>query len=195
MTLFKSKAQRKLERDMEVRKGAQTIRRNIRSLEKNIKEYREKAVRAKQIEANDQLQVVRDAIRRSIAQICMQERQLLAIETAIQMRNQAETMSQFAASMAAVSSSISAAFGSADMDLTMANYEKAMSQAQDMEERMNLFLDMSADVMASEGTAEEFVSMEEVDRIIDDDLQAAETKSLDERIDAAIAGSAEHSSV
>ncbi len=149
MGLFKSKAKRKMERDMEIRKGIQSIRRNIRNLEKNVKEYRGKAVRARQIEALDQLNVVRDALRRSMAQIRLQERQLLAIETAMQMKNQAESMSQFASSMTAVSSSIAEAFGSADMDTTLANYERAMSQADDMEERMSLFLDMSADALGA----------------------------------------------
>ncbi len=186
MGLFKSKEQRKTERDMEVRKGIQAIRRNIRSLEKNLKDYRIKAVRAKQISATDQLNVIRDAIRRSMAQIRLQERQMLAIETAMQMKNQAETMSQFASSMTAVSTSIGEAFNQMDMDATLGNYEQAMNQAQDMEERMNLFLDMSSDVMSMGGESEELVSMDEIDHLIDEDLQLAEAGRLDEKINAAM---------
>jgi hypothetical protein len=186
MSLFKSKAQRRMERDLEIRKGLQAIRRNINTLDKNIRQYREKAVRARQIEAQDQLAVLRDAIRRSMAQIRMQERQLLAMETAMQMKNQAESMQQFATSMQAVSRSIAEAFGGTDMESTLANYEKAMMQAQDMEERMNLFLDLSADVMGTEGTSEELVSLEEIDRLIEEDLQAAEANRLDARIDAVL---------
>ncbi len=186
MSLFKSKAQRRMERDMEIRKGIQAVRRNIRNIEKNAKEYREKAVRAKQIDAMEQLNVLREAIRRSMAQIRTQERQLLAIETAMQMKNQAESMQQFASSMQAVSSSIAEAFGGTDMEATLANYEKAMAQAEDMEQRMDLFLDMSADTMGSQSAGEDLVSMEEIDRLIDEDLQAAEASRLDAKIDAAM---------
>jgi len=186
MDFFKSKEQRKADRDMEVRKGLQAIRRNIRSLEKDLKDYRTKAVRAKQISATEQLNVIRDAIRRSMAQIRLQERQMLAIETAMQMKNQAETMVQFASSMTAVSTSIGDAFNQVDMDVTLGKYEQAMTQAQDMEERMNVFLDMSSDVMSMNGEADDLVSMDEIDHLIDEDLQLAESGRLDEKINAAL---------
>lgn len=190
MGLFKTSAERKRERDLQVRKGLQAIRRNIRSLEKNLKDYRAKAVRAKQLEATEQLNMLRDVIRRSMAQMRLQERQLLAIETAVQMKNQAEVAEQFAASMVAVSRSISEAFGSVDMDATLANYEQAMARAEDMEQRMELFLDLTADVMSSEDAAgAELVSMEEIDRLIEQDVEAAEASRLDEKIDQALARS------
>ena len=184
MNLFKSKAQRQMDRDIEIRRGIQTLKRNLRSLDKNVSDYRSKAVRAKQIEATDQLKVLKDAIRRSLAQSRMQERQLLAIETAMQMKNQAESMEQFASSMQAVSQSISAAFGGTDLNQTMGNYERAMAQAKDMEERMNLFLDMSSDMMGVEGGADDLVSDEEIDRLIDADTGMNESRALDARIDA-----------
>jgi len=190
MGLFKTSAERKRERDLQVRKGLQAIRRNIRSLEKNLKDYRAKAVRAKQLEATEQLNMLRDVIRRSMAQMRLQERQLLAIETAVQMKNQAEVAEQFAASMVAVSRSISEAFGSVDMDATLANYEQAMTRAEDMEQRMELFLDLTADAMSSEDAAgAELVSMEEIDRLIEQDVEAAEASRLDEKIDQALARS------
>lgn len=186
MSLFMSRRQRQLQRDQDVRKGIQTIRRNLRALEKNMRDYRLKAVRAKQIGAEDQLRVLRDAIGRSLSQMRLQERQLLAVETAQQMKNQAEAMQQFASSMAAVSKSIASAFGGTDMDQVMNNYERAMSQAQDMEERMNVFLDMSADMMGGEGSADELVTAGEIDRLIEEDLQMAESRKLDDRIDEAL---------
>lgn len=187
MNLFKSQAQRQLERDMEIRRGIQTIRRNLRTLEKSVADYRAKAVRAKQIESNEQLRVLKDAIRRSLAQMRMQERQLLAVETALQMKTQAEATQQFVVSMQAVSKSIAASFGGADLGRTLGDYEKALAQARDMEERMNLFLDTSADLMSVEGSSDGLVSDEEVDRMIDDDLAASESDHLDARINAELA--------
>jgi len=184
MNLFKSKAQRQMDRDIEIRRGIQTLKRNLRSLDRNVSDYRAKAVRAKQIEATDQFNVLKDAIRRSLTQSRMQERQLLAIETAMQMKNQAESMEQFASSMQAVSQSIATAFGGTDLNQTMGNYERAMAQAKDMEERMNLFLDMSSDMMGVEGDADDLVSDEEIDRLIDTDTGMNESRALDARIDA-----------
>lgn len=187
MNLFKSQAQRQLERDMDIRRGIQSIRRNLRNLEKSVADYRAKAVRAKQIESGEQLRVLKDAIRRSLAQMRLQERQLLAVETALQMKSQAEATQQFVVSMQAVSKSIAASFGGADLGRTLGDYEKALAQARDMEERMNLFLDTSADLMAAEGSADDLVSAGEIDRMIDDDLAASESCRLDARIDAELA--------
>lgn len=186
MSLFMSRRQRQLQREHDIRKGIQAIRRNLRALEKNMRDYRFKAVRAKQIGADDQLRVLRDAIGRSLSQMRLQERQLLAIETAQQMKNQAEAMQTFASSMTAVSTSIASAFGGTDMDTVMSNYERAMSQAQDMEERMNVFLDMSSDMLGSEAGADELVTADEIDRLIEEDVQMAESRKLDDRIDEAL---------
>ena len=187
MNLFKSQAQRQLERDMDIRRGIQVIRRNLRNLEKSLSDYRAKAVRAKQIESNEQLRVLKDAIRRSLAQMRMQERQLLAVETALQMKSQAEATQQFVVSMQAVSKSIAVSFGDADLSRTLGDYEKALTQARDMEERMSLFLDTSADMMSMDGSADGLVSADEIDRMIDDDLAANESGRLDARIDAELA--------
>lgn len=187
MNLFKSQAQRQLERDMDIRRGIQVIRRNLRNLEKSVAEYRAKAVRAKQIEAGDQLRVLKDAIRRSLAQMRLQERQLLAVETALQMKTQAEATQQFVVSMQAVSKSIAVSFGGADMSHTLGEYEKALVQARDMEERMNLFLDTSADLLAIDASADGLVGADEIDRMIDDDLRGEEASRLDARIDAELA--------
>ena len=45
MGLFKSKEERKLERDMEIRKGINELKRNVRGLEKHEKDYLKKAKR------------------------------------------------------------------------------------------------------------------------------------------------------
>ena len=48
MPLFKTREERRIEREIEVRKGINAIRANIRDLERNEKEYLAKAKRAKQ---------------------------------------------------------------------------------------------------------------------------------------------------
>ena len=44
MGLFKSKAERKLERDMQIRKGINECKRTIRGLEKHEKDYLKKII-------------------------------------------------------------------------------------------------------------------------------------------------------
>ena len=138
MGLFKSKEERRIERDIQVRQGIAQIRRQITALAKNEKEFLAKARRAKQIGAPDQISFLRQTLRRTMAGRLQMERQLLAIETAAQIKNQAESYSVFAKSMTAVSRSIGEVFGSTDLVRTQHDFEKAMAQAQTMEQRMKI---------------------------------------------------------
>ena len=176
MGLFKSKEERRIERDIQVRQGIAQIRRQITALAKNEKEFLAKARRAKQIGAPDQISFLRQTLRRTMAGRLQMERQLLAIETAAQIKNQAESYSVFAKSMTAVSRSIGEVFGSTDLVRTQHDFEKAMAQAQTMEQRMNVFLDMTTETMGSMEASggEELVSDDELDRLISADATQEE---------------------
>jgi hypothetical protein len=188
MGLFKSKEERRIERDMEVRKGISAMKRNIRTLEKNEKGYVKKAMRAKQIGAMDQLDFIKKTLKKTACQRRMLERQLLNIETAAQIKNQAEAHAQFARSMHAVSRSIAEVFGTTNWAETQKDFEKAMAQAESIEQRMEIFLDMSADSMFGyEGAAsEDLVSDDEIDRLIETEIAHEEGKTLDKEIDAGL---------
>lgn len=183
MGLFKSREERKIERSMEIKKGVNTVKRTIRDLAKNERDYIEKAKRARQLGSKGQLALLRDTVRKTMGQRMLLERQLLAIETAEQMKNQAETYGQFARSMNAVSKAIAEVFQATDMNQVTQDFEKAMSRAQNMEERMELFLDMTADSMGtSEGAGAELVSDAELDQLIDGKVAAEEGAGLDATI-------------
>lgn len=170
MGLFKSKEERRIERDMQVRQGLATIRKQVKDLERNEKEFLDKARRAKRIGSGEQLAFLKKAIRQTIGQRMGMERQLLAIETAAQMKNQMESYAAFAKSMNAVSRSIGEVFGTVDMAKTQRDFESAMSKAQSMEERMSVFLDMTSDTMLSgAGEDESVISDEELDRLLETD--------------------------
>jgi hypothetical protein len=167
MKLFKSREERRLEREMEIRKGINLIRRNIRDLARNEKAYIEKARKAREIGSAEQLEFLKRTLKQTAGQRRLMERQLLNIETAAQIKNQAEAHAQFARAMDAVSRSISEMFGATDMARTQLNFEKAMARAATLEERMNLFLDLSSRSMFdSEPAGEEIVSDEEIERLI-----------------------------
>ena len=62
MGLFKSKDERRIERDLEIRKGLAGIKRNIKQLEKHEREYLKKAQRAKRINSSEQLGFLKVAV-------------------------------------------------------------------------------------------------------------------------------------
>ena len=189
MGLFKSPEDRRIERELSIRKGINSIRRNIRDLDRNENEYLKKARRALQMGSHDQVSFLKSALKRTAVQKRAMERQLLNIETALQIKNQAEAHSEFATAMNALSTSISEMFGKTDFARTQKDFEKAMMQAQSMEERADLFLEMSSQsLFGYEGSGEELVSDDEIDRMIEDEAVAEESKSeLDSAIEDGLA--------
>ncbi|MBI4576483.1 MAG: hypothetical protein HY722_09500 [Planctomycetes bacterium] len=189
MGLFKSEEERRIERDLEIKKGVAAVKRTIRELERNEKDYIEKAKRARQLGSSGQVDFLKKTIRKTAGQRLLLERQLLAIETAAQLKNQAETYGQFARSMNAVSRSIAEVFGDTDMARTQKDFERAMAQAQTMEQRMDLFLDLSAQSMFSgqtDAAAEDLVSEADIDRLLEDKVVHEEGDDLDREIDAGL---------
>ena len=182
MSLFKSKAERKIERDIQVRQGIAQVRKQLKDLEKNEKQYLEKARRARRIASGEQLGFLKKAIRQTMAQRMLLERQMLAIETAVQLKNQAETYAAFAKSLNAVSRSIGEVFGSVDLAKTQKDFEIAIAKAETMEQRMDIFLEMTGEsFMAGEKAEDEgIITDEELDRLI----EAGEAKPV---MDAEIA--------
>ena len=179
---WKSKEERRIERDLQVRKGIVTLEKQAKGLESDLGDYKKLAVDAKRIGSKQQLATVKSAIKRTLAQLRMSREQLLAIKTAQKIKAQAETHSEFAKSMNAVSRAIADVFGSTDLVATQKNFEKAMVQADTMQQRMELFLDSANEVMSVSGDVDKLVSDEEVDRMIDDLATSAEKEGLDKRI-------------
>lgn len=168
MGIFKSKEERRIARDMEIKKGIQRIRRQIKELGKSEEEWLEKARQAASIKANDQLAFVRKSLKATTFQRRMLERQLLTIEAAYQMKNQAESFSIFAESMGVVSKSINEVYKTTDLEATQKNFEHAMMQAETMSQRMDLFLDMSKDSLFETDSVagEQLVTDDEIDQMI-----------------------------
>ncbi|MBN1441692.1 MAG: hypothetical protein JXA90_03235 [Planctomycetes bacterium] len=167
MRLFKSREQRRIEREIQIRKGIHAIRKNIQDLGRNEKEYARKARRAQELGSPDQVEFLKKTLKRTAGQKRLMERQLLNIETANQIKNQAEAHAGFARAMNALSRSIRESFGAADMARTTRNFEMAMAQADSLEAQMELFLDMSSQSMFGyEPSGEEIVTDAEIDAMI-----------------------------
>lgn len=183
MGLFKSKAERKLERDMEIRRGVNECRRSIRGLERHEKDYLKKARRAKELGARDQLSFIKKTLKQTYVQRRQLERQLLAIETAAQRKNQMEMQGQFAKSLSAISRSIAEVFGDVDWVATQKNFERAMLQAETFEQQADIFMEASQETMFTEGAhSEELVTDEEIDQLIENAGTREEAREIDQQI-------------
>ncbi|MHC5038351.1 MAG: hypothetical protein ACYTHM_13635 [Planctomycetota bacterium] len=183
MGLFKSREERRIERDMEVRKGLAAMKRQIKGLEKHERDYLTKARRAKALGDDGQLNFLKGTLKRTAAQRRMLERQLLSLETAQQLKNQAEIHSTFARSMNAVSNAISEAFGSTDLEKTQRDFEKAVARAENMEQRMDLLLEMGEEMMSAEPAGvDEVISDPELDQLIEGGAAESEGAAFDQEI-------------
>lgn len=183
MGLFKSKAERKMERDLEIRKGINHVKRQIRDLERNEKDYITKAKRARKMGAKDQFSFLRNTLKKTASQKILLERQLLNIETAYQIKNQAEAHAQFAKSMNAVSSSIAETFGATDLAETQKDFETALMKAESMEQQMEIFLDSVSSSLGMEPSASaDLVSDEEIDQMVEGEVVHEEGEPLDAEI-------------
>jgi hypothetical protein len=189
MTLFKSRSKRKMERELAIRRAVNHIKKQVGSLEQNERGYVEKAKRALQMGSADQLEFLKKTLKKTASQRRLMERQLLNIETAVQIKNQAEAHAGFATAMTALSRSIGEMFAATDMAKTQRAFESALVKAQTMEEQMDVFLDVSSEAMFGyepAAASEDLVSDAEIERMITGEVVQAETAGLDAAIAAGL---------
>ncbi len=181
MGLFKSKDERRIEREMKIRQGVRAIEKSIRQQEKFSEDFIKNAQQARKIGDQQQYQFIRGALKKTAAVKKMLERQLLAIRNAMLIQQQATASAQFAESMTIMAAEIGRTFGELDLTRTQAQWERAVAQAGSIEERMEVFLDsmeQSAISGSAAGAREELVSDQEIDRMIEADVLAAEKQEL-----------------
>jgi hypothetical protein len=185
MSLFKSKEERRVERNIQIRKAVTQIRRQISTNAKHEADYIEKAKRARKLGWNNQYEFLKKAIKKTATIKVRLERQLLALESAVQIKEQAEGHFEFANAMNGLSKSISEVFGATDMAKTQVNFEKAMSQASNLEERVDTFLEMTSDSMFDyEGSSEgQLVNDSDIDKMLEEEVTHEEREGVDDQID------------
>src|SRR5450432_1857319 len=181
MGLFKSKGERRIEREMKIRQGMRAIEKSIRQQEKFSEDFIKNAQHARKIGDEQQYQFVRGALRRTAAVKKMLQRQLLTIKNAMLIQQQAQASQQFGESMQLMAREIGRVFGELDLTKTQADWERAVAQAGSIEERMDIFLD-SMEQSATSGSAtssrEDLVTDDEIDRMINADVLASEKAEL-----------------
>jgi hypothetical protein len=181
MGLFKSKEERRIEREMRIRQGLRSIERSIRQQEKFSEDFIKHARQAKQIGDQGQYQFIRSALKKTAAVKKLLERQLLAMKNAMLIQQQARASQQFAESMTLMARDIGRIFGEMDLTRTQSEWERAVTQAGSIEERMELFLESMEQTAISgvpQTAREELVSDEEIDRMIAADVLASEKAEM-----------------
>ena len=189
MNLFKSKAERRIERNMQVRKALTHIRRQIEANKKYENDYIAKAKRARELGWANQYEFLKKAIKKTATIRVRLERQLLAIESAVQMKEQAENHFEFANALNALSKSIAEVFGSMDLAKTQVNFEKAMAKAESMEAQIDMFLEItSASIFGYEGLSEdELVSDSDIEKMLAEEVESEGRSGLDDEIERDVA--------
>jgi hypothetical protein len=188
MGIFESKQERRFRREVEIRRGISAIKRNIKDLERHEREWKEKAIRAKRLADEGQYQFIKKTLKKTIAQRKLRERQLLSLETALQIKNQAEADVNFAKSMAELSKVVSELYAGANIPQVQKQFEKAITQADTLRQQTEIFLDMATESMLSsqvEGE-EDIVSDTDIDRMIEAEAMATETDEIDKEIEKGI---------
>ncbi len=190
MTLFKSKEEKRIERNIQVRKALTHIRRQLKVNEKYEQDYLHKARRARKLGMTNQYEFLKKAIKKTANIRIRLERQLLALESAAQVKDQAESHYDFAQAMNSLSKAIAEVFGSTDMAKTQVNFEKAMSQAESIEERMDAFLETTSESMFGyEGSSEqELVTDSDIEKMIEEEVAHEEQEETEGEIDKDMAG-------
>ena len=178
MGLFKSKDERRIEREMKIKQHLRGIEKSIRQQEKFADDFIKNAQQAQKIGDQQQYLFIRGALKKTATVKRMLERQMLAMKNAMVISQQAQASQQFAQSMTLMSKQVADIFGELDLTKTQAGWEKAMAQAGSMEERMEIFLD-SMETAGGEGVnGGGQVTDEELDRMIAADVLAGEKEEL-----------------
>ncbi len=179
MRWFKSREEKRIEREMIVRRGMRAIEKSIRQQEQFAEDFIRNAQHARKIGDEGQYRFIRGSLKKTAAVKKMLERQLLAMKNALLVQKQAQASQQFAEAMGMMAREIGRMFGETDLVRTQTQWERAVAQAGSMEERMELFLDaMEQNAATGAGEKEGLVSDEEIDRMIQADVLASEKAEL-----------------
>ncbi len=178
MGLFKSKEERRIERDIKIRQGIRRIQKSISEQNKFQDEFVKNARHAKQIGDMASYQFIRNSLKKTATIKKLLERQHLAVKNALLIKRQAEAAADFAGAMSIMAQEIGRLYGEADLTKTQMDWEKAMAQSQTMGERMDMFLDGIEDTAASDVSEStvEAISDDEIDRLIEAEEQVEDAR-------------------
>ena len=115
MALFKSKEERRMERDIKIRQGIRRIEKAIAEQNKFSDEFVKNARHARQIGDTASYQFIRNSLKKTATIKKLLERQLLAVKNALLIKRQAEASADFAHAMSTMAGEVSRLYGNTDL--------------------------------------------------------------------------------
>ncbi len=193
MKLFKSQAEKDMERKMQVKKGRRTAERHIRTQEKQVKRYWELAKEAYRLGNADILKKLVSLISKTRLNIDHWKQRLLYFDMIEAMRDQALAGAEFAKSFQSMAETILDNADPAELNNIQMELEKSMMVAEELEDRLEDFQDNMDDMLADIGPEQDKAELAEIMRMIQteaeqepEDAADPEIEALQKQIDAMI---------
>jgi hypothetical protein len=182
--IFKSRDEKELERQIRIKQFMTKIRREIGDCDKKVKTYIQYAKRARQIGDPQSLATSKSGLKQVLVAKRLRERQVLHLEIAMTIRDQAEADVNFAKAMREVSQAISELVKSVNMTEIQMQYERAMTQSETLKEQSEAFIETASQtVQDRESGSEAIVKDDEIDKLIEEEAAQSEKDSMDKNIE------------
>ena len=181
MVLFKSKRQRELESEIQVRQSKARIERFIRNTKKVEHRYWHLGKQALRLGDREQFSQLAGALLRAREQANQWERYLLQLETLSIRREEVTATGEFIKGISAVTTSILRGASPEQIAAMQLKMEQALVKAEALHELMSVAMDSSADTVFSSGDLDE-PRLDEVAGQMHAEAAADERSDYDQRI-------------
>ncbi len=177
MDLFKSKEKKEFEKKMQIKKARNDMVKQIDNLERMKADYKDKAVRAKQLGSDSQLKLALSGFKMAAMQQKRIQEMLLNFDLTSQMKDMSQTTSDFLKSMSMFSRDIAKITNNSDFLKVQQEFEYAMTGVEESSERLDDMLSTSSQTFDSFSTRSAGETSKELMGIIDSEAANKETNS------------------
>ena len=184
MSLFKSKAQKELEKRALIRKTLNSIAKQIEALEQQKKVYIEAAKKAKRLGLKPQYDLAITGLRMTMAQQKRAQEMQLNYEIFSQLRDMTAMTGEFLKGMSVLSKEMIKLTDQKEFANVQQQFLKALESVRTQTAQMETYLDMSQTELSATVVDPSGVSQQEIDELIED--QVAEEASDEMDVDAEI---------
>jgi hypothetical protein len=181
MALFKSRKQRELEAEIQVRQSKAKIQRFIRSLRKVQQRYWDLGKQSLRLGDREQFAQLAATLMRARDQANHWERYLLQLETLSVRRDEVAATGDFIKGISTITASILRGTNPEQIAAMQVKMEQAVAKADALEELMSVAMESSADGVFGSGELDDR-KLEELTRQMTTEAQADEGAAYDDRI-------------
>ena len=179
MGLFKSKAQKELEKRTVIRKTLNSIQKQINQLEQQKKVYIEAAKRAKKLGLKPQYDLAVTGLRMTMAQQKRAQEMQLNYEIFSQLKDMTAMTGDFLAGLSVLSKEMTKLTDQKEFAKVQQQFQKAMQGAQIQTEQMETYLDMSQAEFDAGVTDPDTITDAEINSLLDEQGERDELENID----------------